>query len=459
MRKTTPLSIICFSALLFGCSDDTTNDDDIGDTDTDATGDDTTGDGEGESSDTDSSSSDTETDAETETDTTDTTDTSLDPFCGDGNVDAGEECDDGNDVDTDTCTNACAVAICGDGIVQEGVEGCDDGNAADNDGCTAACVIEGCGDGIVQAMEQCDDANDIDSDECTTLCAAAACGDGFVQEGVEQCDDANDVDSDACLPSCVDATCGDGFVLDGMEECDDANDVDTDECLNACTIATCGDGVVHDGIENCDDGNIDPNDGCSPLCAIELKPNLLRCGGSQRDVADFIPIGVNLTVVASCTPDANTQAMLVTRNGVGQFNAAALKTWVEGGGIVITEVFASDDVYNAVFNAGVGEVGFFGGCQDTAPTVVQYSPMDQFWVDNLFQAIMLGQSGCGRNVAGYPMITPLSGWSMTEVSIGYRNAGAGRVWVAEFDWQDSNTIGAAYDYTESLMGYMITNGQ
>ncbi len=31
--------------------------------------------------------------------------------CGDGNVDPGEECDDGNSIDTDTCPSTCTLAI------------------------------------------------------------------------------------------------------------------------------------------------------------------------------------------------------------------------------------------------------------------------------------------------------------------------------------------------------------
>jgi hypothetical protein len=201
-------------------------------------------------------------------------------------------------------------------------------------------------------------------------------------------------------------------------------------------------------------------DGCDSMCQLTFKPNLLRCGSSSRNVADFIPMGLMFNVVASCTPDANTQAMLVTRSGVGQFNAAALKTWVEGGGIVLTETFASDEVYNAVFNAGVSpNNALVGSCTDIAPTVTQFSAMDPFWQNNTFTMIALGQTGCGNNVATYPMLTPLAGWSANQVAIGYRNAGLGRVWVTEFDWQDTNTVGAGYDYTESLMGYMITHGQ
>lgn len=42
----------------------------------------------------------------------------VEASCGDGEVQAGEACDDGNDVDTDACTASCRVAQCGDGITR-----------------------------------------------------------------------------------------------------------------------------------------------------------------------------------------------------------------------------------------------------------------------------------------------------------------------------------------------------
>jgi len=62
--------------------------------------------------------------------------------CGNGEVDGGEECDDGNDDETDACLSACEEASCGDGFLQEGVEACDDGNTEDGDGCDASCNVE-----------------------------------------------------------------------------------------------------------------------------------------------------------------------------------------------------------------------------------------------------------------------------------------------------------------------------
>src|SRR5258706_14805785 len=59
--------------------------------------------------------------------------------CGDGHVDAGETCDDGNGVNTDGCRNNCTLPFCGDGIVDSG-EQCDDGNNVNGDGCNNDCT-------------------------------------------------------------------------------------------------------------------------------------------------------------------------------------------------------------------------------------------------------------------------------------------------------------------------------
>jgi cysteine-rich repeat protein len=94
-------------------------------------------------------------------------------FCGDGLVQAGEECDDGNDVDTDTCRNDCtgtSPPTCGDGIL-DGDETCDPPGAPqppNQNVCRADCTF--CGDGLVQAGEECDDGNDVDTDTCRNDC-------------------------------------------------------------------------------------------------------------------------------------------------------------------------------------------------------------------------------------------------------------------------------------------------
>ena len=89
--------------------------------------------------------------------------------CGDGVVDVGEQCDDGNSDNNDGCTNVCQANVCGDGFLNPATESCDLGaaNAASADAacsanyggvcsyCTTSCTYETvsggfCGDGIVQ---------------------------------------------------------------------------------------------------------------------------------------------------------------------------------------------------------------------------------------------------------------------------------------------------------------------
>ena len=67
----------------------------------------------------------------------------TDPGCGNGFVEAGEDCDDGNADNSDDCLDTCVAAACGDGVVQTGVEECDDGNTVDGDDCSATCTTEG----------------------------------------------------------------------------------------------------------------------------------------------------------------------------------------------------------------------------------------------------------------------------------------------------------------------------
>ncbi len=187
-----------------------------------------------------------------------------------------------------------------------------------------------------------------------------------------------------------------------------------------------------------------------------LRPDLMLCGQSGLDVATFIPADVELNVVESCTPDENTQAILITRTGI--FDGQVIQDYVQNGGVVLTEYSITDNVFNAVFDEMVPPDGVqIGSCTDIAPTVEQFSPGDPFWSENAFVGIQLFESGCGaNNIIDYPEVVPLAGWSANQVSIGYRDDGPGRVWLTEFDWSDGQfQQDGNYAYTEQLMGSMI----
>ncbi|MFH1543693.1 MAG: choice-of-anchor Q domain-containing protein [Patescibacteria group bacterium] len=78
----------------------------------------------------------------------------VEPYCGDGNLDDGEECDDGNTTNGDGCSSVCLIETeepyCGDGNIDQG-EQCDDGNTEDGDGCSSVCEFE---EGL---FHECDD--------------------------------------------------------------------------------------------------------------------------------------------------------------------------------------------------------------------------------------------------------------------------------------------------------------
>ena len=120
--------------------------------------------------------------------------------CGNGILDPGEQCDDGNNIDGDGCDANCTPTACGNGIHTAG-EDCDDGNTVSGDGCDSNCTFPRCGNGVTAGTEQCDDGNAVDGDGCDSNCTHTACGNGVVTTG-EECDDGNLVDGDGCDANC-----------------------------------------------------------------------------------------------------------------------------------------------------------------------------------------------------------------------------------------------------------------
>lgn len=235
--------------------------------------------------------------------------------CGNGVIQTGEQCDDGNLEDGDGCSSSCRVEPstqeapkCGDGIVDPG-EDCDDGNEEDGDECSSTCELTACGNGLLEKGEQCDDGNVEDGDGCTSDCRSEAllnCGDGVVDEG-ETCDDGNTENGDGCSAICEDenrSNCGNGR-LEGMEQCDDGNTESGDGCSSSCTIEgddNCNNAVIEEG-EECD-GESDTCNMCVIVGECRECESALTCptGQSGDEVFDECFNGEG---VATAGPRAN----------------------------------------------------------------------------------------------------------------------------------------------------------
>ncbi len=256
------------------------------------------------------------------------TSTGAAPVCGDGNVDPGEECADANDDDTDACTAKCVAAICGDGLVQAGVEECDDANDDDTDACISACKNAACGDGFVGPGETCDDGNQTDDDACSNACAPGSCGNGKKEQG-EECDDGNDVNTDACLSTCLTAKCGDGVVQAGVEQCDDANAEDLDACSNACKTATC-----MDKVKNGSESDVDCGADACPKC--ELGKACVDDGdcGAGLCVAQVCALAKDCKDLKALAPNSADGKYTIDPDGAGPI--VAYEAWCDmthdGGG-------------------------------------------------------------------------------------------------------------------------------
>jgi cysteine-rich repeat protein len=222
--------------------------------------------------------------------------------CGNGVIDPGEECDDGDDPltgngDNNSCTNRCEWNECGDGLAYinetntnnpNSLEDCDDANDNNNDACVVAdfdsdgnldCKWNTCGDsflytqGYDEVYDDSEDGLDCEGDDNTPCTehdnneGSCACDNPFPTEA---CDDGNDSDQDSCIriPHGGDAS----------EQCTSGDD---DRLWYECALNFCGDGepyltdtspadgswVNEEPIEECDDANHVNNDSCIDDCS------------------------------------------------------------------------------------------------------------------------------------------------------------------------------------------------
>lgn len=283
--------------------------------------------------------------------------TAKEVVCGNDLVELGEECD-GTDFGKNDCssvnnnysggelkcsdsctfdTSGCAVGVvgvtCGNGVINAN-EQCDDSNRQNGDGCSRNCIVEGsyscvgvpsvctsqgvffteppvCGNGARESAEECDDGDNYDGDGCSSECeieteenlcgtddevceygTGSVCTTSNGYRGVRNCRS----DCSGYRDCNTNAYCGDNIV-NGPEECDSGNDNSNSEpnaCREDCTVSECGDGVVdNERGEFCDDGDNNNGDGCSASCSIQSG---YSCTGSPS-VCSLVPgLSVSYTV-------------------------------------------------------------------------------------------------------------------------------------------------------------------
>ena len=286
----------------------------------------------------------------------------FDALCGDTKKQGHEECDGGA-----TCTATCdRIAACGDGFV-DAPEQCDDANLASGDGCSATCQYEALSetepndtaitasgpfkpnalltgsitpgtdvdffkitvpataDLEIQTFDAAGPSSCVAIDTVVTLLGT----DGTTtliqrdQGGVNGCGaidstktaDAaarhlpagtyfikvEDYQNNTVIPGYTmlvtfNALCGDG-VVSGAEECDGGAG-----CTATCDrVPVCGDGFV-DAPEQCDDGNTTAGDGCSATCAFETTAETEPNDTSATASGPFTPYAL---ITAAITPGAD----------------------------------------------------------------------------------------------------------------------------------------------------------
>jgi subtilisin family serine protease len=215
--------------------------------------------------------------------------------CGDGQVDSGEDCDDGNTQEGDCCSRTCSFEVsgsscengdacttgdscdgsgscsagaplsCDDGAFCNGVESCDPVQ-----GCQAGTAVD-CSDGVTCTIDACNEA----TDNCDNTPDHSACDDRTFCNGAETCDPALGCQAGAPV-DCVDG------VACTVDACD--------EVASACTHApdhqACQNGLFCDGAEVCDTvSGCEPGiDACAPLACDETLDTCL-CS-SDSDCSD-----------------------------------------------------------------------------------------------------------------------------------------------------------------------------
>ncbi|MCZ6650167.1 MAG: multiheme c-type cytochrome, partial [Acidobacteria bacterium] len=184
--------------------------------------------------------------------------------CGNGQVEAGEECDDGNNLDGDCCASDCtfeaAGSVCDDGLF------CSVDTTCDGTGTCGGGASRDCADGVSCTVDTCNET----ADACAHIPDDTVCDDGLFCSGPEVCDPVNDCQAGAPV-NCDD---GDECTIDSCNDsggrCDNIFDASNapgcfDRCLDddGDAFSPQGGGC---GALDCDDQDATVNPAASEIC-------------------------------------------------------------------------------------------------------------------------------------------------------------------------------------------------
>ncbi|MFH0979027.1 MAG: putative Ig domain-containing protein, partial [Candidatus Woesearchaeota archaeon] len=251
------------------------------------------------------------------------------PYCGDGAVGAGEQCElpnTNNNVYCSQSTNVCLDTKLG---VRDSLGNCNGQCGCVPDQFVYSCVKNSCG-AQCSVNADCDDQNPFTTDTCLANCSCQHipvpyCGDYIIQFG-EQCEPPNNPNNVNCAEStstCVNLTTGTrpafgdcngecacvnkpftfacvknscGAQCSVNADCDDGNVHTTDSCLDNCScqhipIPYCGDNIVGSG-ETCELPNTNNNAYCGQSTS--------ACQGNKTGTRDAFG---NCDAQCGCVPD------------------------------------------------------------------------------------------------------------------------------------------------------------
>ncbi|MBX5482374.1 MAG: DUF4215 domain-containing protein [Myxococcaceae bacterium] len=272
------------------------------------------------------------------------------PVCGNGEVEAGESCDDGNVVSGDGCSSLCAWELLpevepngtpatGSPVGSGGLASGAISSGGDVDvfqftlTATSDVVIEtfdaagppGCSvDTRIQLLGP-DGTTVLGTDDdggigaCSKLEPPLSSGVTHMAPGTYfvRVDGKGAPVSGYSLWIRKVATCGNG-TIEGSEACDGQPN-----CTTTCDrVVVCGDGYV-DGTESCDDGNTSSADGCSPGCTIEgpveIEPNGTQAEADANAGALTISASTHVQGTLGSGTDEDTFKLSVATASVVRF--------------------------------------------------------------------------------------------------------------------------------------------